>query len=167
VLFKLSISCKNKFETGLTIELLVDLSALCSRHLPTLFVSDAESQALLKHQVPGQMFNIHVRMTMLLQLCVIRQLIRGLLHLFYSSLLDQGLRDTSFSALVYYYRCFLLLDYITSLRFLLNRSPTARRGICEQDTLNPQLWVAMISRIACGTPNVSKKQIILNFELDT
>jgi hypothetical protein len=34
----------------------------------------------------------------------------------------------------------------------------AQRGICEQDTLNPQLGgiVAIISRIACGTPNVSK-----------
>jgi hypothetical protein len=34
----------------------------------------------------------------------------------------------------------------------------ARRGICEQDTLNPQLGVAIISRIACGTPNVIKKK---------
>jgi hypothetical protein len=33
----------------------------------------------------------------------------------------------------------------------------SRRVICEQDTLNPQLGVAIISRIACGTPNVSKK----------
>jgi hypothetical protein len=34
----------------------------------------------------------------------------------------------------------------------------SRRGICEQDTLNPQFGVAIISRIACGTPNVSKKK---------
>jgi hypothetical protein len=31
-----------------------------------------------------------------------------------------------------------------------------RHGICEQDTLNTQLGVAIISRIACGTPNVNK-----------
>jgi hypothetical protein len=36
----------------------------------------------------------------------------------------------------------------------------ARRGVCEQDTLNPQLGVAIISRIACGTPNVSKKKAV-------
>jgi hypothetical protein len=34
----------------------------------------------------------------------------------------------------------------------------ARRGICGLDTLNPQLGVAIISRIACGTSNVSKKR---------
>jgi hypothetical protein len=32
-----------------------------------------------------------------------------------------------------------------------------QRGICEQDTLNPQLRVAIISRITCGTSHLSKK----------
>jgi hypothetical protein len=36
----------------------------------------------------------------------------------------------------------------------------AQRGICEQDTctLKSQLGVAIISRIACSTPNLSKKK---------
>jgi hypothetical protein len=29
--------------------------------------------------------------------------------------------------------------------------------LTEQDTLNPQLGVAIISRIVCGTPNLSKQ----------
>jgi hypothetical protein len=36
---------------------------------------------------------------------------------------------------------------------------------CEQVTLNPQLGVAIISRIACGTPNLSKKKIKKNDRL--
>jgi hypothetical protein len=35
-------------------------------------------------------------------------------------------------------------------------------GICEQDSLNPQLGVAVTSRIACDTPNFSKKKVFEN-----
>jgi hypothetical protein len=37
-----------------------------------------------------------------------------------------------------------------------------QRGICEQDTLNSQFGVAIISIIACGTPNprVKKKLFV-------
>jgi hypothetical protein len=34
----------------------------------------------------------------------------------------------------------------------------SRRGICEQDTLNSTARVAIISRIAWGTPNLSTKK---------
>jgi hypothetical protein len=36
-----------------------------------------------------------------------------------------------------------------------------RRGICEQDTLKSTARVAIISRIACGTTNLSKKSMVL------